>query len=136
MVAIRTKSGRAIASFWSYHYTDTTAGPYNEVVILLAAAHKSVVGDAGIVLDDEPIAWVESLIFNGNYTSYAVKLWLSEQVPVDWGRDVCGIPKVLAKVNVEVPTGASGPTATLINTEYQTEPVLRTRVDAVSFGAR
>jgi hypothetical protein len=105
-------------------------------VFLIAVAHRSVVGDRGLVLEDEPLEWVESLIFNGNYTSYAVKLWLSEQVPVDWGRDISGIPKVLADVRVAMPNGPSGAASTTVIGSYQKEPVLRTKVEAVSLMAR
>lgn len=129
---VLTTEGRAIAGLWNYHYHQSTGGEYHEAVIVLAATRDP---NYPRISHSEPMEWIEALLFDGNYTNYVPKLWLSHQMPIDYGRDIFGTDKYLAAVKVDLPAGASGPALVDIKLNGGKENVWSANIPSVGLGA-
>jgi len=77
-------------------YDNTTAGPYDEVVINAAASRKLRVVK-GCSLDSMACHFREAFT-TPDFKWYTLKMWLSEELPVAVGQQMFGINKSLADV--------------------------------------
>jgi hypothetical protein len=95
LVPVKTTDGRGIASIWLVKYGDSTLGPYQEVVviILVAPAGKASVPCSSVEAHCAPYA----AYLHGGVMSFAYKLWLDEEAPIAYGREILGTDKFLSK---------------------------------------
>jgi len=87
-VPVVTSAGRGIGTLLMADYADDDLGPYRESMI----AFPVHLGDQVTVADD-PGPMVAAL-FDPTNEVWAVRLLLDQQLPIDAGRELFGIPKV------------------------------------------
>ena len=84
------KDGRAQVALYVFDYKDTVVNPYKELILVFSTVHasKSVApisfAHQQLQLFDDKVAY-----------PYVYKLWLSEQLPVTYGRELLGCDKYL-----------------------------------------
>ena len=94
---MRTDSGHALAFFWAIDYHRTTLGSYHELVLSVAVTHDPKKSGPLVVQcrDDDVYCASRLLALDPRAALYAVKLWLAEQLGVDYGREILGMEKKL-----------------------------------------
>ncbi|MDP2435316.1 MAG: hypothetical protein Q8P67_06200 [archaeon] len=93
-VPVRTTGGKALATLWVMDYRATVAGPYQELVLTFVAT----LGQQPLEVDcaGDVYCATRLLAFDPRVVMYAAKLWLTEQLPIDYGREILGLDKVAA----------------------------------------
>jgi hypothetical protein len=82
--------GRAQVGVWALDYKDTVLNPYKEMVVVFTVTHEDAAAQQvtaplqQLPLFDDKVAY-----------PYVYKLWLDEQLPVDYGRELIGCDKYL-----------------------------------------
>ena len=86
------KDGRAQVSIWVVDYRDTNLNPYQEVIVTFCVAHRHRKESV------RPVEYSHQLLQmleDKEIYGYIYKLWLDEQLPVDYGRELLGCDKYL-----------------------------------------
>jgi len=85
---ILTNDGDAIAVLWFEKYSNSTAGSYTELVVTyLASSTPKTISYSG-----DPFELLE-VFMDPTSVVFIHKLWLSEQLPIDYGIEVLGLDK-------------------------------------------
>ena len=89
-VPLLDSHGRAQVSLWVVDYADTVLGPYKELIFVFSILHEnSPTFSVGRPLQQLPL-FDDRLAY-----SYVYKLWLDQQIPIDYGRELFGADKYL-----------------------------------------
>jgi len=92
---INSKNGKAIATFWVVDYRDTSVGPYKELVVVFTVADKP-----GVTVDCTTIHCVNIINTKPGVRQYIHKLWLDEDLPIEYGRILLGCDKYKAEIAI------------------------------------
>jgi len=90
---VSTEDGKAVVVFWFMNYPNSTAGPYKELVYAIISSK-----------DPMTVNWYQDpfqlakLYLDSHIIFYVNKLWLTEQLPIDYGIEILGTDKYLMKV--------------------------------------
>ena len=82
------RTGKAMATFWVVNYRKTTVGPYKELVVVYVVADVP-----GVTVDCATIHCVNVVNINPGVRQYIDKLWLDEDLPIEYGRHLLGCDK-------------------------------------------
>lgn len=80
-------NGKGIASLWVVQYEDTSCGPYHEIILTFVTSRKRL--QLGY---DTPMDLLGAA-FHADAMTFCYKLYLNQQVPIEYGRELHGIPK-------------------------------------------
>ena len=83
-------AGRAHVSVWMVDYKETVVGPYKELILAFTVRHR----DAPTLTLSQPLQALQRFD-DKQALPYVYKLWLDQQVPVDYGRELLGCDKYL-----------------------------------------
>ena len=96
-----SKSGKAQVALWVVDYRDTNINPYKEFIVVFTVRHKTF--PAATASLPSPLHALRLFEDKVAYP-YIYKLWLDEEIPVMYGRELIGCDKYLdnnMKVNFE-----------------------------------
>jgi len=89
-VPLLDSEGRAQVGVWAVDYKDTVLNPYKEMFVVFSVLHEA---DAARQVT-QPLQQLP--LFDDKLACpYVYKLWLDEQLPVDYGRELIGCDKYL-----------------------------------------
>lgn len=86
---VRTSSGSGIATLWVVNYRDTTCGPYRELILSFVASQTMLSVPFAVPLD------LVAAFAHPEAVTFVQQLHLNSRVPIEYGREVHGIPKAL-----------------------------------------
>jgi len=89
---VRTATGAGIATLWVVNYRDTTCGPYRELILSFVAARTPLTVPFAMPLD------LVAAFAHPEAVTFVQQLYLDSRVPIEYGREVHGIPKALQPV--------------------------------------
>jgi len=95
---IGTEDGKAIVIFWIMNYPDSTGGPYKELVYAILSTPSN--NPKNITWNQDPF-YLAKLYLDPSTILYVNKLWLSEQLPIDYGREILGTDKYPLKLHLD-----------------------------------
>eukprot|EP00030_Apusomonadida_sp_AF-17_P000738 a176078_30.p1 GENE.a176078_30~~a176078_30.p1 ORF type:complete len:379 (-),score=100.85 a176078_30:595-1704(-) len=96
--AVSTTDGRGIAIVWLMKYNDSTAGPYNEIVVSFAvSARDGPDRELGCSAEDA-FCGLAALNCRTGIHMLIYKLWLDSQLAIDIGRELLGCDKYPAAI--------------------------------------
>lgn len=83
--------GRAKLALWLVDYKDTVVNAYKELIVVFSVVHRS-----GKSVPPVSFAHQQLQLFDDKQACpYIYKLWLDQQLPVSYGRDLLGCDKYL-----------------------------------------
>eukprot|EP00316_Scyphosphaera_apsteinii_P001446 CAMPEP_0119300808 /NCGR_PEP_ID=MMETSP1333-20130426/2705_1 /TAXON_ID=418940 /ORGANISM="Scyphosphaera apsteinii, Strain RCC1455" /LENGTH=311 /DNA_ID=CAMNT_0007302709 /DNA_START=42 /DNA_END=977 /DNA_ORIENTATION=- len=85
------KDGRALVSLWVVDYKDTVINPYKELIIAFSVVHTSKPDPGRVTSPHQQL----QLFDDKQASPYIYKLWLDQQLPITYGRDLLGCDKYL-----------------------------------------
>jgi len=89
---VRTSNGAGIATLWVVNYRDTTCGPYRELILSFVASRTMLTVPFAAPLD------LVAAFAHPEAVTFVQQLYLNSRVPIEYGREVHGIPKALQPV--------------------------------------
>jgi hypothetical protein len=82
--------GRALMTLWVVDYKDTVLGPYKELIWVFSVWHEDRPGP----VVTQPLQQLQLFDDKAGF-AYVYKIWLDQQIPVDYGRELFGADKYL-----------------------------------------
>jgi hypothetical protein len=98
---VATADGKGIVSLWVGDYRDTSIGPYHEMALTVVAAKTHLTVSHGSPFD------LLAAAANPAVVNFVQRLYLDQQVPIDYGREVNGLPKYKAPQPITYTTTGS-----------------------------
>lgn len=87
---VTNAEGKALVSLWAIKYRSTVVNPYTELVLVLMVNHKS----QPALQCDTPQQRLQKYDDKEAFP-YIYKLWLDEELPVNYGRELLGCDKYI-----------------------------------------
>jgi len=80
-------NGKGIACLWVVQYEDTSCGPYHEVILTFVTSRRRL-----LLGYDTPMDVLGAALHTEAMT-FSYTLYLNQRVPIEYGRELHGIPK-------------------------------------------
>lgn len=94
---INRNNGKALATFWVVDYKNTSVGPYKEFVVVFTVSTTP-----GLTVDCTTIHCVNVVNTQPGIRQYIYKLWLDQDLPIEYGRLLLGCDKFKSKMSISV----------------------------------